>query len=94
MRGMGTARSCGLAVLSLALAVPAAAASAPRPAAELRGLWVVRTALVSPQAVDQAVDAAAEAGFNALFVQVRGRGDAFYKSSLVPRSRATPAARA
>ena len=44
----------------------------------MRGLWVVRTALVSPEAVDQVVDEAAEGGFNALFVQVRGRGDAFY----------------
>jgi uncharacterized lipoprotein YddW (UPF0748 family) len=86
MRGMQTARSCGSAALTLALAVPAIAAPAPRPPAELRGLWVVRTALVSPQAVDQTVDAAAEAGFNALFVQVRGRGDAFYRSSLAPRS--------
>src|SRR5512139_1523977 len=84
MRGMRTARRCGLVVL--ALAVPAVAASAVPPTGELRGLWVVRTALVSPQAVDQAVDDAAEAGFNALFVQVRGRGDAFYRSSLVPRS--------
>ncbi len=52
----------------------------------MRGLWVVRTALTSPQAVDRTVDQAAEAGFNALFVQVRGRGDAFYASRLVPRS--------
>ncbi len=84
MRGMRTARRCGLVVL--ALAVPAGAASAVPPTGELRGLWVVRTALVSPQAVDQAVDDAAEAGFNALFVQARGRGDAFYRSTLVPRS--------
>jgi uncharacterized lipoprotein YddW (UPF0748 family) len=47
---------------------------------------VVRTALVSPAAVDQVVDDAAQAGFNALFVQVRGRGDAFYRSSLAARS--------
>ncbi len=47
---------------------------------------MVRTALVSPQAVDKAVDDAAQAGINALFVQVRGRGDAFYRSSLAPRS--------
>ena len=85
MREMRTARRCGLSVV-LALAVPAVAAPAVPSAGELRGLWVVRTALVSPQAVDQAVDAAAEAGFNALFVQVRGRGDAFYRSTLVPRS--------
>ena len=52
----------------------------------MRGLWVVRTALVSPQAVDQVVDDAAEAGINALFVQVRGRGDAFYRSTLAARS--------
>jgi uncharacterized lipoprotein YddW (UPF0748 family) len=46
----------------------------------------VRTALVSPEAVDRVVDDAAGAGLNALFVQVRGRGDAFYRSSLAPRS--------
>jgi len=63
-----------------------AAAPAPAPAAEMRGLWVVRTALVSPGTVDAVVDQAKDAGFNALFVQVRGRGDAFYRSRLVPRS--------
>jgi uncharacterized lipoprotein YddW (UPF0748 family) len=36
--------------------------------------------------VDQVVGAAAEAGFNTLFVQVRGRGDAFYDSKIVNRS--------
>jgi uncharacterized lipoprotein YddW (UPF0748 family) len=80
-----------LALPLLALAggptLPSAKAAA-RPTAlpEMRGLWVVRTALVSPQAVDRVVDDAADAGFNALFVQVRGRGDAFYRSTLVARS--------
>lgn len=72
-----------LVVLSL---LPGAAFAAGRPARELRGLWVVRTALVSPASVDRVVDEAREGGFNALFVQVRGRGDAFYDSRLVPRS--------
>lgn len=72
-----------LPALSLLLAGPALAAGSPP---ELRGLWVVRTALVSPQAVDRMVDEARAAGFNALFVQVRGRGDAFYDSRLVGRS--------
>src|SRR5436309_2741607 len=63
-----------------------AAPAHPARAAEMRGLWVVRTALVSPEAVDAVVDQAKQAGFNALFVQVRGRGDAFYSSRLVPRS--------
>ena len=72
-----------LALLSLSAG---AAFPAERPARELRGLWVVRTALVSPAQVDKVVDEATEAGFNALFVQVRGRGDAFYGSRLVSRS--------
>jgi uncharacterized lipoprotein YddW (UPF0748 family) len=52
----------------------------------VRGLWVVRTGLVSPQAIDEVVEAAYQGGFNTLFAQVRGRGDAFYRSRLVPRS--------
>jgi uncharacterized lipoprotein YddW (UPF0748 family) len=59
--------------------------AATRPA-EMRGLWVVRTALVSPEAVDRVVDGAQEGGITDLFVQVRGRGDAFYESKLVGRS--------
>lgn len=73
------------AVLALLLA----GAAAPGPsngAAEMRGLWVVRTGLTSPASVDRVVDQAVRGGFNALFVQVRGRGDAFYASELVPRS--------
>jgi uncharacterized lipoprotein YddW (UPF0748 family) len=55
-------------------------------AAEVRGLWIVRTALESPASVDRVVDQAQAAGFNALFVQVRGRGDAYYESGVVLRS--------
>src|SRR3970282_325795 len=73
--------------LSLALLLPFSAVSAvAEPPSELRGVWIVRTALVSPEAVDRVVDEAASAGLNALFVQVRGRGDSFYRSSLAPRS--------
>jgi uncharacterized lipoprotein YddW (UPF0748 family) len=36
--------------------------------------------------VDQVVDRARAGGFNTLFVQVRGRGDAFYSSKIVERS--------
>ena len=53
---------------------------------EMRGVWVVRTALASPESADAVVDDAARAGLNALFVQVRGRGDALYRSAIVPRS--------
>jgi uncharacterized lipoprotein YddW (UPF0748 family) len=69
---------------ALLLAVGAWASSAPP--REVKGLWVVRTALLTPGTVDQAVDDAARGGFNTLFVQVRGRGDAFYVSRVVGRS--------
>jgi uncharacterized lipoprotein YddW (UPF0748 family) len=66
--------------------VSALAATATAGPAEVRGLWVVRTGLVSPESVDAVVDSAVAGGFNTLLVQVRGRGDAFYQSSLVSRS--------
>jgi uncharacterized lipoprotein YddW (UPF0748 family) len=46
----------------------------------------MRTTLTSPEGVRTMVDEAARAGFNTLIVQVRGRGDAFYRSSVEPRS--------
>ena len=52
---------------------------------EVRALWVVRTSLDSPAAVRSLVERAAASGFNTLFVQVRGRGDALYRSLLEPR---------
>jgi uncharacterized lipoprotein YddW (UPF0748 family) len=70
--------------LLLALTPAGALAAAAPP--ELKGLWVVRTALLSPETVDRVVDDASRGGFNALFVQVRGRGDAFYASRVVDRS--------
>lgn len=41
--------------------------------------------MASPAAVDQLVARASAAGINALFVQVRGRGDAYYVSDIEPR---------
>ena len=72
----------------LAALVLVALPSTPVQGEELRGLWVIRTALASPADVDRVVDQAAEGGFNTLFVQVRGRGEAFYQSRLVARSEA------
>ncbi len=57
---------------------------------EVRALWVIRTALDSPDAVRKMVAEAAGSGFNTLLVQVRGRGDAFYASSLEPRAERLP----
>jgi uncharacterized lipoprotein YddW (UPF0748 family) len=52
---------------------------------EVRALWVVRTTLTSPSAIATMVDAAKGGGFNALIVQVRGRGDAYFQSGVEPR---------
>ena len=52
---------------------------------EVRALWVTRTTLSSPDKIEQMVRAAQTGGFNTLIVQVRGRGDAYYDSTLDPR---------
>lgn len=53
---------------------------------EVRALWVVRSTMTSEAEVRTMVDRAASAGFNTVVVQVRGRADAFYRSSLEPRA--------
>ena len=58
------------------------AASAP----VVRGLWVSRTAMTSPAAITRMVEDAAAHGFETLVVQVRGRGDAYYRSHFEPRA--------
>ncbi len=82
-------------LMNLLLAGLALASSLQAEPPEMRGVWVVRTALATPESADAVVDDAARAGLNALFVQVRGRGDALYRSAIAPRSevlRAQPAA--
>lgn len=53
-------------------------------------MWVVRDQIKSPKSVDQIIDFAKRNGFTDLFVQVRGRGDAFYTSAMVPRAKVLP----
>ena len=53
---------------------------------EMRGLWVTRSWMTSPAEVAQVVQDAKRHGFTALFVQVRGRGDAFYAGGPDPRA--------
>jgi len=54
--------------------------------AEVRALWVTRSALVSSDSIARMVNAAQRGGFNTIVMQVRGRGDAYYRSSLEPRA--------
>ena len=77
------------AALALAVLIAAALgvdAQRPTPDAEMRGLWVARWSLKSPAAVRNIVRNAKSHNFNTLFVQVRGRGDAWYVSDNEPRA--------
>ena len=80
------------AVLTAALLLAACAPHKPtlRPplamAPEVRALWVVRDALNHPDSIKVMVARAHASGFNTLIVQVRGRGDAFYKARWEPRA--------
>ena len=62
----------------------------PQAGFELRGLWVTRfdwtqfNTPASPAKIDEIVANAADAGFNAIFLQVRGTADAFYTPGLEP----------
>jgi len=51
---------------------------------ETRALWMSRFEYASEQDVRAAMQRAAEAGFNVVYFQVRGRADAFYRSSYEP----------
>ena len=50
------------------------------------GLWVVRDQLANRNKIDTFIDFAAQNRISELFVQIRGRGDAFYFSDLVAPS--------
>ncbi|MCK4807112.1 MAG: family 10 glycosylhydrolase, partial [Candidatus Aegiribacteria sp.] len=51
---------------------------------DTRYFWMVRDGLESPESIDALVDRAAEAGANGIIVQVAGRAEAYYRSSILP----------
>lgn len=53
---------------------------------EVRGLWVVRTSMRTRSSVERVVALASSSNFNALFVQVNGRGEAYYTSAVLPKA--------
>ena len=53
---------------------------------EFRAIWVLRSSLVNKDEIDKVLEFAKNNNFNHIFLQVRGRGDAFYNSSFVPKS--------
>jgi uncharacterized lipoprotein YddW (UPF0748 family) len=66
--------------------VPPSTRSGPTELVEVRGLWVLRSSLATPLSISALVRTARASGFNTLFVQVRGRGEAYYSSALEPRA--------
>jgi uncharacterized lipoprotein YddW (UPF0748 family) len=70
-----------------AAAADAAPPDAAIPPGELRGVWITRFAYSSAAQLEAIIDRAAAANFNAVFVQIRGEGDAYYQSDVEPWSR-------
>lgn len=77
-----------LAGALLAPSHPAADTPPQKAADEVRGLWVLRSSLTSPETIAELVGIASAGGYNTLLVQVRGRGDAYYMSQVDPRASA------
>ena len=51
-----------------------------------KALWVVRDKITTAKGIDDLIEDAATRGIFDLVVQVRGRGDAYYRSDLEPRA--------
>ena len=52
----------------------------------VKALWIVRDDMVSKKLIDAAISFSVDKQFTDIFVQIRGRGDAYYNSNLVPRA--------
>ena len=52
---------------------------------QIRALWVVRHQMTSRENIDKMLNFSERMGITDLFVQIRGRGDAYYESELVPK---------
>ncbi len=76
----------GVVSAALSVAAPVVAVDvSPRP--QIRALWVTTESLYSPEEIERLVATAAAYDVDALFVQVRRAGDAYYASATEPRSR-------
>ncbi|MCH2651323.1 MAG: family 10 glycosylhydrolase, partial [Candidatus Marinimicrobia bacterium] len=53
---------------------------------DVRALWIVRDHIITAEKIDDVIEFAERNNYNHLFVQIRGRGDAYYTSRVVPRS--------
>lgn len=81
-RGLERKAMLALSMIGILLA----GSSSTTVAAELRGVWVTRWSYSTRADIEAIVAELDAANFNAVFFQVRGRADAFYRSSLEPWS--------
>ena len=49
-------------------------------------LWISRESMINEKTIESALLFAHESGFDKVFLQIRGRGDAFYNSTIVPQN--------
>lgn len=87
---MGTKAKHSVLLILMVLLVFGSSAGTVLAAAkeEARGMWVVRDQITSPEKIKAVIETATKYGFNFLIVQVVGRGDAYYKSAVLPRAEA------
>ena len=52
----------------------------------IRGLWVIRNDMETPESIECALQVAKKGGFNTVFLQIVGRGHAFYRSNMIPHA--------
>ncbi len=52
---------------------------------KVTAVWIVRHQMTSKESIDKVLALSAKMGITDLFVQIRGRGDAYYESEIVPK---------
>ena len=80
-----TGTKVALLGVALALAFTMGKTSVAAPD-EVRALWVQRATLNSSESISRMISTASSNGFNAIFVQIRGRGDAYFNSGIEQRA--------
>jgi len=85
--GLPASLPARLAALTVLLCGGGAAAAPDAPGPAVRAMWVTTESLYDPGEIERLVATAAAYDVDALFVQVRRAGDAYYASEAEPRSR-------
>jgi uncharacterized lipoprotein YddW (UPF0748 family) len=86
--GAGAARGLASDSLADSLAEPLRPPAVRGPLLDY--LWVLRSAIGSPEAVLRVIERAHAMGMRGLLVQVVSRGDAYYRSDVLPRAESLP----